>query len=66
MNPELDEASHYLDEALTAFAAGQTEEAYRCIQEAGMILDNLGATLQAFEETPKAEPAAEVVLAAAA
>ena len=66
MNPELDQASHYLDKALIAFSAGQTEEAYICIHEAAIILDNLRAGLQAVEEVPSAELAAFMAMAKAA
>jgi hypothetical protein len=66
MSPELDEASHCLDAASIAFAAGESEEAFRCIQEAAMILDNLGAALQPLEEAPQPEATLQLVLAAAA
>jgi hypothetical protein len=66
MNAELDQASHYLDEALIEFSARQTEEAYICIHEAAMILENLSAALRTVEEAQYAQAAAVMAMAKAA
>ena len=66
MNAELDQASHYLDEALIAFSARQTDEALICIHEAAMILENLSAAIQTVEEAPHAQAAAVMAMAKAA
>ena len=66
MNAELDQASHYLDEALIAFSAWHNEEAYICIHEAAMILENLSTALQALEEASCAQPAVVMAMAKAA
>ena len=48
---------------LIEFSARQTEEAYICIHEAAMILENLSAALQTVEEAPYEQAAAVMAMA---